>query len=231
MTDCVAEQPDQLMYLEGDSLVLLRDLGPILIASCEGVVGWVKKDHVRFDRLASSSSPTPSSPTSAPTSRSESVTPHADLPRTVVHSPSPPMSTKNLPLPIDHDDQGRKLSLSAESMDEKDKRASNPFELDSPLGTPGVDSAEKHFEVPPTSTTAEEKRAIVAAEEEEWKRESMTSVDSSNFGGIGGFMLGSPSPPMEEEGERKEMLSEVNDSPGVPGLAGTSLFLLAFGSS
>ncbi|KAI9639156.1 putative rab GTPase activator [Dioszegia hungarica] len=197
MTDCVAEQPDQLMYLEGDSLVLLRDLGPILIASCEGVVGWVKKDHVRFDRLASSSSPTPSSPTSAPISRSESVTPHADLPRTVVHSPSPPMSTKNLPLPIDHDEQGRKLSLLAESMDEKDKRASNPFELDSPLGTPGVDSAEKRFEVPPTSAPAEEKRAMGAAEdeEEEWKRESMTSVDSSNFGGIGGVKITTPSSP------------------------------------
>ncbi|KAK4687838.1 hypothetical protein P7C73_g2277, partial [Tremellales sp. Uapishka_1] len=57
LTDCVAESPDQLMYIKGDELVLLRDLGNVMLASCEGVVGWVERDHVEFGQLASTSTP------------------------------------------------------------------------------------------------------------------------------------------------------------------------------
>lgn len=64
LVDCVAEGPDQLMFMEGDTLVVLRDLGDELLAFCEGEVGWVKRENISFDNLASSSSP-PSSPKSS----------------------------------------------------------------------------------------------------------------------------------------------------------------------
>jgi hypothetical protein len=183
------------MYLSGDSLILLRDLGSILIASCEGVVGWVNKEHVHFDRIASASTLSPKS-----SSSSISVIPHEDLPRTVVHSPSPPLRHRRLPSVLEQE-AGKKLSAEPK---EEDRRASNPFELDSPLGTPGVESAEKKFEVP---------------EEEVQRRESVMSVDSvnsSSFGGIAGFMMGSPSPPASEHGglnlgrESSPGVSEMN---------------------
>lgn len=38
------------MFLTNDKLVILRDMGPVLVASCEGVVGWVRREDVRFHR-------------------------------------------------------------------------------------------------------------------------------------------------------------------------------------
>ncbi|WOO81227.1 Carabin [Vanrija pseudolonga] len=64
LVDCVAEGPDQLMFMEGDTLVVLRDLGDELLAFCEGEVGWVKRENISFDNLASTSS-APSSPKSS----------------------------------------------------------------------------------------------------------------------------------------------------------------------
>lgn len=58
LTDCIAEGPDQLMYIQGDTLVLLRDDGDDFLAYCEGEVGWVKRQNVSLDALASSSAPT-----------------------------------------------------------------------------------------------------------------------------------------------------------------------------
>lgn len=60
LTDCVAEGPDQLMYIQGDTLTILKDSGDFILACCEGEVGWVKRENVSFDvtgPIASSSSP------------------------------------------------------------------------------------------------------------------------------------------------------------------------------
>lgn len=84
LTDCVAEEPDQLMYIRNDHLIVLRDLGNVLIASCEGVVGWVRRENLRFVTLASGSanaSPILDKP------QEES------LPITVLTAPSPPPPT------------------------------------------------------------------------------------------------------------------------------------------
>lgn len=209
------------MYLSGDSLILLRDLGSILIASCEGVVGWVDKSHVKFEHLASTSSPTSkvsqTGSTSSSRSGSTSITPHPDLPRTVVHSPSPPPIHSNLPIQQDHSSHETK-KLSAEARSDIDKRVSGPFELDSPLGTPGVEETERGFEVP---------RARVEEDEQEvgngYRPESMfseASANSSAFGGIAGFMMGSDSPPGSEHGDGLRLGEE--SSPGFSELAGTS---------
>ncbi|RXK39913.1 hypothetical protein M231_02847 [Tremella mesenterica] len=87
LVDCVAEAPDQLMYIKNDTLVLLRDLGDILLASCEGVVGWARKDGLRILSLAGSTSISPDHPTGL---------------RTVVVSPSPPTNHIHLPQLDDH---------------------------------------------------------------------------------------------------------------------------------
>ncbi|TYJ52193.1 hypothetical protein B9479_007208 [Cryptococcus floricola] len=54
-TDCVAEQPDQLMFIRGDRLVLLRDLGEVVLASCEGVVGWARRGDLEGVEIAGGS--------------------------------------------------------------------------------------------------------------------------------------------------------------------------------
>lgn len=46
------------MYIQGDSLILLRDDGDYFLAYCEGEVGWVKRQNVSLGGLASSSAPT-----------------------------------------------------------------------------------------------------------------------------------------------------------------------------
>ena len=162
LTDCVAEEPDQLMYIYGDELILLRDLGQVLIASCEGVVGWVRRDGVKFESLASSSS---HPPTREPF--------NGKLPRTVLTAPSPP--TRSIPLP-----DVPAPTLSAGELDpgaRRSKRISGPFELESPMSSPMVEREAPFF--------GGERR-----ETEEGKRESMVSFASSEgFGGIGGFMM------------------------------------------
>lgn len=168
LTDCVAETPDQLMYIKGDELILLRELGDILLASCEGVVGWVKRADVRFDSLAGASS----SPR-----QSHDLIIRNDLPRTVLTEPSPPMRSIPLPEAIRHGGE-----LDAETMDPR--RISGPFELESPQLSPGVEKAGTSFfdqqYVPPQADTANDN-----------KRESMASIASSEaLGGIGGFMMG-----------------------------------------
>lgn len=48
------------MYIQGDTLTILKDTGDFILACCEGEVGWVKRENVGFDftgPLASSSSP------------------------------------------------------------------------------------------------------------------------------------------------------------------------------
>lgn len=48
------------MYIQGDTLTILKDSGDYILACCEGEVGWVKRENVSFDvtgPLASSSSP------------------------------------------------------------------------------------------------------------------------------------------------------------------------------
>lgn len=48
------------MYIQGDTLTILKDSGDFILACCEGEVGWVKRENVSFDvsgPLASSSSP------------------------------------------------------------------------------------------------------------------------------------------------------------------------------
>lgn len=48
------------MYIQGDTLTILKDSGDFILACCEGEVGWVKRENVSFDAtgpIASSSSP------------------------------------------------------------------------------------------------------------------------------------------------------------------------------
>lgn len=196
------------MYLSGDSLVLLRDLGDILLASCEGVVGWVERDHVRFEGLASASAST----STQSMDKEQEVGNHGELPKSIiVQSPSPPTPYTTLPglSKDDHPEKeindARKPSLSVEKKQD-DKRASNPFELDSPLATPSVESTRRSFQMPPTPVASSRPTEVgVEAQEEliddtrrtpastlndDPRRESMESVNSSSYGGIGGFMMG-----------------------------------------
>ncbi|BEJ16396.1 hypothetical protein CspHIS471_0510010 [Cutaneotrichosporon sp. HIS471] len=57
LDDCIAEGPDQLMYIQGDTLILLKDDGDEFLACCEGEVGWVKRQNVLLGALASGSAP------------------------------------------------------------------------------------------------------------------------------------------------------------------------------
>ena len=97
------------MYIAGDVLILLRDLGDVLLASCEGVVGWVRKGDVRFDALDK-------------TMRNASLELYTEnrVPRTVLIAPSPPLHTHTLP-----------DGLTTMSRTMNVKRVSEPFELES----------------------------------------------------------------------------------------------------
>ncbi|KIR98685.1 rab GTPase activator [Cryptococcus deuterogattii 2001/935-1] len=115
LTDCVAEEPDQLMYIRNDHLIILRDLGNVLIASCEGVVGWVRRENLRFVTLASGSA---------------NVSPILDkpqedsLPITVLTAPSPPPTTSPHAIKSERDD-----ALDTPFIEFK--RSSDPFDLES----------------------------------------------------------------------------------------------------
>ena len=149
------------MFIKGDVLILLRELADVDLASCEGVVGWVKKGEVEFDSVASSSSPR----------ASVDVPSHDDLPRTVLIAPSPPVAAVSLPEP-------GSLLLDAP---EQSKRASGPFEFESPAQSPAIDHTDTTF------FSLQQHRP----EDDDIKRDSITSIASSEaLGGIGGFMMG-----------------------------------------
>ncbi|WWD03223.1 hypothetical protein V865_001274 [Kwoniella europaea PYCC6329] len=173
LTDCVAEAPDQLMYISGDELILLRDLGEVLLASCEGVIGWVERENVKFDSLAGSSTP----PNGV-----------KDLPKTILTVPSPPRPscTKHSSYQYDEEEE------EAEGVEELQshlvtrsrrelKRISEPFELDSPQPSPALsqDNRQQGF-----FDQQQQPQQI-------GERSSIVSNNSSEaFGGIGGFMMG-----------------------------------------
>ncbi|GMK53934.1 hypothetical protein CspeluHIS016_0105200 [Cutaneotrichosporon spelunceum] len=62
LDDCVAQGPDQLMYIQGDTLILLKDDGDELLACCQGEIGWVKRYNILYDALASGSGPSSPEP-------------------------------------------------------------------------------------------------------------------------------------------------------------------------
>ncbi|OCF60866.1 hypothetical protein L486_00510 [Kwoniella mangroviensis CBS 10435] len=177
LTDCVAEAPDQLMYISGDELILLRDLGKVLLASCEGVIGWVERENVEFDSLAGSSTPPGNI---------------RELPKTILTVPSPPRPSSAQPTkPIyytradEDEEEGEGIDelqshLATRSRREV-KRISEPFELDSPQPSPALsqDNRQQGF-----FDQQQQPQQI-------GERSSIVSNNSSEaFGGIGGFMMG-----------------------------------------
>lgn len=194
LTDCVAEEPDQLMYIQNDHLIILRDLGDVLIASCEGVVGWVRRENLRFVTLASGSA---------------NVSPVLDkpqgesLPITVLTAPSPPPPTSP--------PQG----IKPEQNDALDtpliefKRNSDPFELESEspqispalsLSSPGSSSPRSDSFFPPprppksryrqSPSSSVNGKAGDGAREDRERKDSGTS--NEDVGGIGGSMMDIP---------------------------------------
>jgi hypothetical protein len=178
-TDCVAEEPDQLMFIKGDVLILLRELDDVDLASCEGVVGWVKKGEVEFDNVASSSSP-----------KVSVESPSRDnLPRTVLTAPSPPAAAVDLP-------SAGNVHLGAP---EQAKRASGPFEFGTPSQSPAID----HVDTPFFASSSEQ-----YPHNDEYKRESITSIASSEaLGGIGGFMMGDGANDNDNDQDKMEELT------------------------
>jgi hypothetical protein len=186
------------MYISGDTLILLREESQVVIAACEGVVGWIKKGDVNF-HLSSSG---------------------GGIPNTIIQSPTPP--THPIPLPADDvyagvdDDEGG-LEVDAPTPDSR--RASGPFDLGTPNHSPGVERENTEFfdQVPPLpSTTATE--AEVGRDEETQRRirESYRSSASSGLGGIGGFMMGN------NDGDDSLRL----DTSGLKGTYSDSIYLM-----
>ena len=153
------------MYIAGDTLVLLRDMGPIALASCEGVVGWINKDSIDFGpNLVTTTTDSKESSTSR-------VTPGGlVVPDTIVSSPTPPSKTVSLPpvtmessdvyvvnededpSPIPSPSPGLGVDYGTGSMSGSDgsprsagKRASGPFDLGTPQYSPDIHQAEKSF--------------------------------------------------------------------------------------
>ncbi|WVQ77904.1 hypothetical protein IAR50_007610 [Cryptococcus sp. DSM 104548] len=204
-TDCVAEEPDQLMFIKGDHLVLLRDLGEVLLASCEGVVGWARKGDLDGVRLASGSaapSPAPNEP--GPASNLEE-----GLPTTMLTAPSPPPAhVEHFTQPLQATIAGLGLEGPAREDVRPDSGTSGPFELesDSPQPSPGLSSkdGEGGFYPPPRppkskfrqSPAGKEKVREEGGEGGEGRKERLGSVASSSEGGseayegIGGYMMG-----------------------------------------
>ncbi|KAK8864699.1 hypothetical protein IAR55_001951 [Kwoniella newhampshirensis] len=214
LTDCVAEAPDQLMYIKDDELILLRDLGQVLLASCEGIIGWVERDHVKFDSLASAS--TPPSATSSP----------SKLPRTILTAPSPPPhhNVNDLVSEGRGEDDGEEDGewLEEPLISRRDvKRVSGPFELDSPVQSPSLGREEEQF-FPSRSQPGQQPGRGSGPEcaQSETARESMVSQTSSEgFGGIGGFMMGGRDSGRWEESKEPEDGVEVlkeDQSPTTP---------------
>jgi len=98
ITDCIAEGPDHLMYMEGDTLVLLADSGEDLLAYCEGEVGWVKRANVKVARpCASSSSASSTTPTAiVPPSDARSGNSTPSISAASVQTPHTPGSTSSV---------------------------------------------------------------------------------------------------------------------------------------
>ena len=185
-TDCVAEEPDQLMFIKGDVLVLLQELPDIVLASCEGVVGWVKKGEVEFDSVASSSSPQASRRSSV------EIPTRDDLPRTVLTAPSPPPQTVDLP-------ESGSTHLDAP---DQSKRASGPFDFESPAQSPRIELAETNF--------FDQQQQGHQPEDDDSKRDSITSIASSEaLGGIGGFMMGDSESEADHEDGIEELTGEL----------------------
>ncbi|WWD16988.1 hypothetical protein CI109_101424 [Kwoniella shandongensis] len=239
LTDCVAEAPDQLMYIKDDELILLRDLGEVLLASCEGIVGWVKRDEVKFDSLASASTSTSPSQGPSPVRRRKSSSVDDDSfppPRTILTAPSPPPTAQKyipsltLESPVSPPQRGETGTLEPTQKTQRElKRVSGPFELESPHPSPGLNHPQEYEDEPffPTPT----RNQVVDEQEKETSatavgfggvRESMVSQASSDgLGGIGGFMMGGPE---SEDGDAtkdsEDRLEELNDeqSPSTPTL-------------
>jgi hypothetical protein len=166
------------MYISGDTLILLREEEEVVIAACEGVVGWIKKGDVNFN-----------------------LSPHVmkengGIPNTIIQSPTPP--THNIPLPaqdvyagVDEDEDGG-LEVDAPTPDSR--RASGPFDLGTPNHSPGIERENTEFfdQVPPLPTSTTDVQVEVGRDEETQRRirESYRSSASSGLGGIGGFMMG-----------------------------------------
>ncbi|WVQ79628.1 hypothetical protein IAT38_001728 [Cryptococcus sp. DSM 104549] len=173
LTDCVAEAPDQLMYIQNDELILLRDLGEVLLASCEGVVGWVRRGDVKFEGVASSSvggvgRGTPvgdevqGGEETGDDSGEEGVEEGESgvwemvdpVPRTVLTAPSPPPSASpphSYPTispdwrlsDVDSNTDTDAVGLEEPQLHDAGKRISGPFELDSPFTSPALGNVEK----------------------------------------------------------------------------------------
>lgn len=181
----MAESPDQLMYITGDTLVLLRDLGEIVLASCEGVVGWIKAGDVKFSTVAGASS--------------------IKVPDTIVSSPTPPTRTvelpdvDNTPQAYTHSEGGLgSATWSQSSGGTPDaRRAIGPFDLGTPQYSPEIPLVDSgYFEAQQqdghTSGTEEGQGRV---------RSSVLSTASSEaLGGIGGFMMGVGDESMDASG-------------------------------
>lgn len=98
------------MYMEGDELVILRVVGELLLASCDTVIGWAKRENIRFVSLAGSSSPPrkqspallPSPPSFGPSQATKAV--DDEIPTTMISSPSPPKAAPSDLYPADDAD-------------------------------------------------------------------------------------------------------------------------------
>ena len=148
------------MFLTHDRLVILRDMGDVLIASCEGVVGWIRREDVQFDApLSPGDANMPISSSSS--KQSLSAIANGSLPvgdgafKSIVVSPSPPQHTALLPedhppansheagvspihSPSPSNGSRTPDDLSAGHPSPLDlQRISNQFDLESPLNTPG----------------------------------------------------------------------------------------------
>ncbi|WWC69886.1 uncharacterized protein I206_103829 [Kwoniella pini CBS 10737] len=196
-TDCVAEAPDQLMYISGDELILLRDLGEVLLASCEGIIGWVERNNVQFDSLASGSSPSITPPKNT-----------MELPKTILTAPSPPRSSStrhrnfsDTQLYDNHEDD-----LQPSRMKDDLKRISGPFELDSPQPSPVL--AEKGED----KSYFENQQTVTKQDQNGENRDSILSSTSSDaFGGIGGFMMGGNQSEDDHSNDKDDTLEELKD--------------------
>lgn len=203
-TDCVAESPDQLMYITGDTLILLREEEEVVIAACEGVVGWIKRGDVDFKSFPSGSI------ADEITRGQEHGGTKLEVPNTIISSPTPPTKTVELPPLADADgvevevDEG---GLEVDHRSPDSRRASGPFDLGTPNHSPGLDQGEVFFEkvdkdVPPLP------QVVKGEGEAEANRASVLSTASSDaLGGIGGFMMGS-------SGDGESFISRDGDGDG-----------------
>lgn len=190
------------MYITGDTLVLLRDVGGgVSLASCEGVVGWIKKDGLDFQ-------PSPGQQASG-----------LVVPDTIVSSPTPPSKTVDLPRvdlahderleEQDQDEQEGLLDATAanangsvgSSPSEDMRRSSGPFDLGTPQYSPDIPHLERDEFFDPQASQHPRELLYQDTPEREQEygnrnsgagiRNSVLSTASSEaLGGIGGFMMG-----------------------------------------